>query len=57
MNYQAEQYIAQGVIQHLNGNAELFQNKIKMAMEIIYHDAHLFVSVGEILQSKGREIA
>ena len=57
MNHQAEQYIAQGVIQHLDGNMELFQKKIKQAMEIIYHDAHLFVSVGEILQSKGREIA
>lgn len=57
MNYQAQQYIAQGVIQHLNGNMELFQKKVKMAMEIIYRDAHLFVSVGEILQSKERKIA
>ena len=57
MSTEAEQYIAQGVIQHLNGNAELFQKKIKMAMEIIHRDAHLFVSVGEILQSKGRKIA
>ena len=57
MNYQAQQYIAQGVIQHLDGNTEIFQKKVKQAMEIIYHDAHLFVSVSEILQSKGREIA
>ena len=57
MNYRAQQYIAQGVIQHLDGNMVLFQNKIKMAMEIIYHDAHLFVSVSEILKSKGMEIA
>ena len=57
MNYQAQQYIAQGVIQHLDGNTELFQVKIKMAMEIIYRDAHLFVSVDEILKSKGRKIA
>ena len=57
MSWQAQQYIAQGVIQHLDGNMELFQNKIKMAMEIIYHDAHLFVSVDEILKSKGRKTA
>ena len=55
MNYLAEQYLAQGVAQHLNGNTELFQNKIKMAMEIIYYEVHLFVSVGEILRSKGRK--
>ena len=52
MNYQAQQYIAQGVIQHLDGNIELFQNKIKMAMEILDRDKHLYVTIGELVGRK-----
>lgn len=57
MSYQTEQYIAQGVIQHLNGNMELFQRYIKQAMILYDREAHLHVSISEILQSKGRKIA
>jgi len=54
MSYQAEQYIAQGVIQHLDGNMELFQKYIKQAMEIFDRDKHLYVTIGELV---GRETA
>ena len=54
MNCQAEQYIAQGVVQHLNGNTELFQKYIKKAMEIFERDKHLYVTIAELV---GRETA
>lgn len=57
MNYQIQQYLKRAIVQHLDGNRELFEHYTKQAIEEYKRYKHLHVSVGEIMESKGRKMA
>jgi hypothetical protein len=52
MSIETKRYIAQAVIQHLNGNMDLFHRYIEQAHEEYERYRHLFNPVSEILKAK-----
>lgn len=51
-----EKYLARAIIHHLDGDRKKFEKYANQAYELYKQEKHLYVSIGEIIKTKG-EIA
>jgi uncharacterized caspase-like protein len=53
MSTETKRYIAQAVIQHLDGNMDLFHRYVEQAQDEYERYKHLYTAIGDIVRAKG----
>lgn len=58
MSWEVQKYIGQAIVEHLNGNMELFKKWTGQAMELYQRNMHLYTEIGDMarIRRAGHEV-